>query len=275
VAAPVTLVDELGARSAQWVGDGWLSDPRGIAVAADGRVAVADPVLDRVHLLSPDGQMLELGIAENLDRPDGVAWAPGGILVVADTWSHRVLLHRPGDDETVVMPEPDGGWFGPRSAAVAGDGTIAVADTGNKRIVLYEPGEGSDFTVRTIGTAGSGPGEFSEPVGLAWIDEARLVVCDTGNHRLQILHRSGHPEAVVELGGIWADFYARPQIAVMPDGRFLVSDTPDAALWLVDTEQARRIELGGEGITPTGLAIASNTLYLADSAGRIWVLELS
>jgi len=275
VGLPTTLAEELGASSAEWVGEGWLSDPRGLAVAVDGRIAVADPALDRVHLFSPDGQMLELGIAENLDRPDGVAWAPGGILVVADTWSHRVLLHRPGDVEAVVMPEPGGGWFGPRSAAVAGDGTIAVADTGNKRVVLYEPGAGSDFAVRTIGSAGAGPGELSEPVGLAWIDDERLVVCDTGNHRLQILHRSGHPEAVIELGGIWTDFYARPQVAVMPDGRFLVSDTPDDSLWLVDTEQAHRIELGGEGITPTGLAVAHGALYLGDSAGRIWVLELS
>jgi len=275
IQVPAVLADELGVTSARILGEGWLADPRGLAVATDGRLAVADAGLNRVHLFSADGRFLEFDHGEPMDRPESTGWAPAGVLVVSDTWKHRVLLSRPGEEGVRILPEPDGGWFGPRGVAVAPDGTIAVTDTGNKRVVLFVPGHGVDFSVALLGGGGAEPGQFSEPVGVAWIDNERLVVCDTGNHRLQIIDRSGTAEAVIELEGIWQDFYARPQVAVLPDGRYLLSDTPAEMLWLVSPEEARRIDLSDEGITPTGVAIHDTTLYIADSNGRVWLLALS
>ncbi|MGD8441145.1 MAG: TIGR03663 family protein [Holophagae bacterium] len=272
---PAGLAAELGVGRARLVGDGYLADPRGVALAADGRLAVADVGSDRVVLFDADGRQLDQAIAEPMDRPEGVAWAPAGVLVVADTWGHRVVLARPGDAEVRVLPAPDGGWFGPRGVAVAPDGTIAVTDTGNKRVVLYEPRPGAGFGVRTLGGAGDGPGLFSEPVGVAWLDDDRLAVCDTGNHRLQIIDRRGAVDRVVELEGAWSDFYSRPQAAVLPDGRLLLSDTPAGALWLVDGDAARRLDLSSDGITPTGLDVRDGTLAIADLNGRVWLFELN
>lgn len=273
--APPVLAAELGVTRARVVGEGWLADPRGLAVDDDGRLAVADVGLDRIAFFDEQGAFLETVPTEPMDRPESVAWAQSGVLVVADTWNHRVLVLRPGEDTVRVLPEPEGGWFGPRGVAVAADGTIAVTDTGNKRVVFYQPGPGADFAVFPVGGGGDGPGQFSEPVGLAWLDDDRLLVCDTGNHRLQIIDQQGAALEVIELEGSWTDFYSRPQAAVLPGGRLLVSDTPSGSLWLVDGDDIRRIELGSDGIQPTGLAYSDGSLYMGDTNGRVWVFEMS
>jgi len=270
---PEILASGLGVTRARMVGEGWLTDPRGLAVTEDGRLAVADVGLNRIIFFDDEGRFVDDSPAEPMDRPESVAWAPAGVLVVADTWNHRVLVFRPGEEGVRVLPEPDGGWFGPRGVAVASDGTIAVTDTGNKRIVLYRPDRGADFTVGIVGGGGDAPGLFSEPVGLAWLDNERLLVCDTGNHRVQILDRSGTVLKVIDIADAWEDFYSRPQVAVLEGERILVSDTPSGSLWLIEGDDVRRLELGAAGITPTGLAYTNGELYIADSYGRVWVFD--
>jgi len=270
---PAILTDELGLTRARVVGEGWLTDPRGLAVAEAGGLAVADVGLNRVFFFDEEGRIVKETPAEPMDRPESVAWAPAEVIVVADTWNHRVVLFRPGEEGVRVLPDPDGGWFGPRAVAVAPNGAIAVTDTGNKRVVLYEPGDGTDFSVRIVGGGGDAPGQFSEPVGLAWLDDDRLLVCDTGNHRLQILDRSGTALRVIEIEDAWADFYSRPQAAVLDGGRILVSDTPSASVWLIDGDEVRRLELGGDGLIPTGLAFDDGVLYVGDNNGRVWIFD--
>ena len=270
---PAVLATELGMTRARVVGEGWLADPRGLAIGEDGVLAVADVGLDRIFFFDEEGLIVDEVPAESMDRPESVAWAPAEVLVVADTWNHRVVLFRPGEESVRVLPEPEGGWFGPRGVAVAPDGAIAVTDTGNKRVVVYEMAEGTDFSIQVLGGGGSDPGRFSEPVGLAWIDNDRLLVCDTGNHRLQIIDRMGAVERLIEIEDAWTDFYSRPLATVLDDGRILVSDTPSGSLWLIDGGGARRLELGGDGVIPTGLAFNDGALYVGDSNGRVWIFD--
>jgi len=270
---PAILTAELGMTRARVVGEGWLADPRGLAVAENGQLAAADVGLNRVVLFDDEGRIVDDNPAVGMDRPESVAWAPAEVLVVADTWNHRVVLFRPGEEGVRVLPEPEGGWFGPRGVAVAPDGAIAVTDTGNKRVVLYEPVDGTDFSVRLLGSGGDKPGQLSEPVGLAWLDADRLLVCDTGNHRVQILDRTGAVLKLIEIEDAWMDFYSRPQATMLDGGRILVSDTPSGSLWLIDGDEVRRLELGGDGIIPTGLAFNDGVLYLGDSNGRVWIFD--
>ena len=160
-----------------------------------------------------------------------MAWTPDGVVVVADTWNHRVLLYNPASGAARPLPAPDDGWYGPRSVAVAPDGTVAVSDTGHKRVALISFARGAP-SITTIGREGSAPGEFVEPVGLTWLDNQRLLVCDTGNRRLQVVDRAGRP-LVVPLPDAWSDFYSRPQLVALDDDRWLVTDVPAQSLWLV------------------------------------------
>ena len=263
---PPGIAAALGATSAAMWGEGWLMEPRGLAVGPDGALAVADVAAGEVDFYSPDGTVLEQKIPEPMNQPEALAWTPDGVLIVADTWNHRVLLYNPASGAARPMPEPEDGWYGPRSVAVAPDGTVAVSDTGHKRVALISFSGGAP-TVETIGREGSAPGEFVEPVGLAWLDNQRLLVCDTGNRRLQVVDRTGRPLGSVGLPEAWSDFYSRPQAVVLDGDRVLVTDVPGQALWLVEGGAPRRIDLAPEGITPSGLAVSGGSCILPISKG--------
>jgi predicted membrane-bound mannosyltransferase len=273
-AAPVpqVLATALGVGGARVFGEGWMVEPRGIGVSNEGELAVADPGLGEIIFFDAAQSLQEGGVPEPLKQPEAVTWTPDGVLVIADTWNHRVLVYRPETKAVRPLPEPPDGWYGPRAVAVAEDGTVAVADTGHKRIVLISGGP--DPKIETIGREGSGPGELVEPVGVAWLDRRRLVVCDTGNHRLQVLDRRGRALAEVSLPDAWADFYSRPQIFALAEDRWLVTDTPANSLWLVEHGVAQQIDLTDVDIKPSGLARKGNILYVADLGSRVWAFEL-
>lgn len=270
VAVPEVLHDQLGVVAIKVIGEGYLRSPRGLAVAG-GRVAVADPGLSRVTFYDLSGTPLDLTLATELKEPEDVAWLPGGVLAVADTWNHRVLVADLGAGKVRPVPAPGGGWYGPRSVAVSPSGVLAVSDTGNKRIALITPG---GRRVWTIGRSGSAPGELEEPVGVAWLGKRRLLVCDTGNHRLQVLTSGGRVQEIVPLPGSWPDRYARPQAAVLAPRLWVVSDTPSRALWLVRDGHPERVDLGELGIAPSGLAWSDPLLFVGDTNGRVWLMEL-
>jgi DNA-binding beta-propeller fold protein YncE len=269
---PQALAAALGVVGARVFGEGWMMEPRGIAVANDGRLAVADPGLGEIIFFDSAQSLQEGGVPESLKQPEAVAWTPDGVLVIADTWNHRVLVYRPETTAVRPLPVPPEGWYGPRAVAVAEDGTVAVADTGHKRIVLILGG--GEPKIETIGREGSGPGQLVEPVGVTWLDRRRLLVCDTGNHRLQVLDRGGRALAEVSLPDAWADFYSRPQILALAEDRWLVTDTPAKSLWLVEDGVAQQIDLGDADIAPSGLAREGDTLFVADIGGRVWAFQL-
>ena len=269
---PQALASALGVEGARVFGEGWMVEPRGIDVSEDGELAVADPGLGEIIFFGAALSLKEGGVPEPLKQPEAVTWTPDGVLVIADTWNHRVLVYRPESKKVRPLPEPPDGWYGPRAVAVAEDGTVAVADTGHKRIVLISGG--GEPKIETIGREGAGPGELVEPVGVTWLDSRRLLVCDTGNHRLQVLDRRGNALADVALPGAWTDFYSRPQILALAENQWLVTDTPARSLWLVEDGVVQQIDLTDAGIQPSGLARYGDTLYVADIGSRVWAFQL-
>jgi uncharacterized protein (TIGR03663 family) len=270
---PAPLAEALGVRSARVFGEGWMFEPRGLATSETGELAVADVILNEIVFFDKELAPAEGGVPETLQQPEAVAWTPDGVLVVADTWNHRVLVHNRESDNVRPLPSPPEGWYGPRALAVADDGTVAVTDTGHKRIVLISGGGGGP-KIESIGGEGSEPGQLVEPVGVTWLDRQRLLVCDTGNRRLQVLDRSGRALEVVALPEAWTDFYSRPQVLALSENRWLVTDVPAKSLWLVESGVPTRIDLREHDIVPSGLAHHGNTLYVSDLGSRVWAFEL-
>ncbi|HEY8369003.1 MAG TPA: NHL repeat-containing protein, partial [Thermodesulfobacteriota bacterium] len=116
-----------------------LAGPSAVAVDRAGRVWVAEPQADRVIRL-PDRAASTPRVATPegaLRRPLGLAAAPDGTLLVADTGNHRIVRLAP-DGRIVATyggPGDDPGEFErPAAVAAAPDGTFLVADTGNHRV---------------------------------------------------------------------------------------------------------------------------------------------
>jgi len=55
---------------------------------------------------------------------------------------------------------------------------------------------------------------------------------------------------------------------------WVVSDTPGQALWVVRDGAVDRVSLASEDIAPTGVAVAGQSLYVADLGGMIWIFDL-
>lgn len=198
---------------------GEFTDPRGLATDPAGNLYVADHGNNRVQKLDSNGRFLAVwgrnggegssgrGPAQ-FTRPRGVAIDSAGHLFVADKNNNRVQEFgadgqfmrkwgRNGGDGSAGLGS--GEFNTPYSVAVDRSGQVYVADTGNNRIQAFSSNGG--FLARFghgggDGVAGSGPGEFSGPYGVATDCRGGLYVSDEGNNRIQKFSDAGAPAAV-------------------------------------------------------------------------------
>lgn len=178
---------------------GQFSAPRGMAMAPDGTIYVADSRNHRIEHFALDGTLLKAwGTYANItegnapegtfNEPWGVAVAPDGTIFVTDTWNYRIQKFT-ADGQFLNMWGyfgQDGSanaLYGPRGIVIDQDGKVFVTDTGNKRVVVYDL-EGNYIT--EFGGLGSELGQFDEPVGIAVAPDGKVFIADTWNQRIQI-----------------------------------------------------------------------------------------
>jgi predicted membrane-bound mannosyltransferase/DNA-binding beta-propeller fold protein YncE len=194
-----------GSRELPVVGEVTLPNAvvRGVAVAGDGTLFVADTLNHRVWHVDHQGVLgsfggygAELG---QLNEPWGVAIDAMDNIYVADTWNHRIqkfsyegeVLTAWGSLAQVVetgVPGTEGRFYGPRGVAVGPNNELYVTDTGNKRVQVFDLD--GNF-LREFGGGGSAPGRLDEPVGIAVGDDGDVAVADIWNRRIQIFASDG------------------------------------------------------------------------------------
>ena len=182
-----------------------------------------------------------------------------------------------GDLTLEAVPGPADGTpierAGPYDVAASG---IAVAPCGD--IVMVD-GDAGRIVVElvcgdraTLGRPGSGPGEFANPTGLA-IADARLIVADTGNARLQLFRLND-----LGLSGVWQGRFAQPQ-ALAADGadRLLIADPAAGTVrrFGIDGVEDTAFAASGGGFTdPRFVAAGAGNWVLVADAGPEEVLVL-
>jgi DNA-binding beta-propeller fold protein YncE len=130
-----------------------------------------------------------LGIA--VERADGSA----GYVYVADTQNHRIQKFSNTGAfllEWGSYGSGQGQFNEPSAIAIefrpAGNGAVYVADTGNERIQKFS----SDGVFITAwGTAGSGRGQFREPLGIAVGTSGEVFVTDAELNNVQVFANAG------------------------------------------------------------------------------------
>lgn len=152
------------------------------ALAADGSHWVADTNRNRVLHLAANGDVLG-SFSGDLQRPRGIAIAPGGDLVVSNSNLNRVQRYAP-DGTLVATLATVGSGPGqvrtPSNVTIVGTGPTAlvyVADSGNDRIVVLQ----LDGT--PVHTFGEGELDTPRSVSVNPVD-GTIAVADWNNDRV-------------------------------------------------------------------------------------------
>ncbi|MBI4904372.1 MAG: 6-bladed beta-propeller [Acidobacteria bacterium] len=187
----------------------------------------ADPVI----VANPDGTVLRswgrgLYTIPHSIRIDG----EGNVWTVdaGDSHIRKFSAHgRPLLDVVVKLPEkPKGAFCGATDVAFLRDGAFLVADGyQNARVVEFSR-EGK--RVKQWGTAGTGPGEFHTPHGIAVDANDRVYVADRENGRVQWFDREGRYR------GMWTH-----------TGKAFSLKVTDDSVWI--GTQPRNVPNGAEG----------------------------
>lgn len=153
----------------------------------------------------------------------------------------------------------------PHDAAFSPDGTlIYLTDMGNSRVVVLEA-----MTLRLVGRFGAN--ELSRPHDAEFDHAGRLLVADTGNHRVAIYEVKG---AAGNLVGALKGLSGPEGVAVAPDGRVIVTNTAGGSVSVFrDGRLERTVGRAGSGkgefARPHDVeAAADGSIYIVDSGNH-------
>lgn len=193
--ARIQHINDKGEAIGGWRMPDWrIGKPVGLSVGPDGNVYVPDTHYDRVIVYTPDGKEIRRWGSRGTE-PGQFIWPTD----VAFDKSGNVYVSEYGDHDRIQVFAPDGkflrqfGSFGdgpgqfmrPQSMVIDGD-MLYVTDSCNHRISVWK----TDGTfVRNFGSPGSALGQFRFPYGLDEDKQGRLVVCEFGNSRVQLVDK--------------------------------------------------------------------------------------
>ncbi len=147
---------------------------------------------------------------------------------------------------------------------------LAVQDTSSRDY----PSEGEELPAgRVLGGPGSGPGQFSEPRGVAADARGNLYVADTKNSRVEIL--DGNGAFLRALGGVKGGGDGQLNepcgVAVGPDGEIYVADTWNHRVARFSAEGEWRGEWKDPDrgfFGPRAVVFAKGFLYVSDTGNK-------
>jgi DNA-binding beta-propeller fold protein YncE len=268
---------------------GQFQAPHGIAVAPDGSIYIADTGNHRIQHLSLDGETLHVwgtlsptsdGTAPggSFNEPWGIAIAPDGYVLVADTWNHRIQKFSP--DGTFVtawgefgLPDTINGYYGPRDVVVDPLGRVYVTDTGNKRVSVHD----SDGTfLFQVGSGGYLAGELDEPVGFDLNSEGNLLIADTWNLRIQSFSEIETDTFAYQNEWLLEGWYGqsienKPYLAVGPEDQFCVTDPEGHRVLCFNKEGEYLFGWGSFGSAADQFNLPSGIAFGPD--GDVWVVD--
>lgn len=152
-------------------GNARFDHPKGIAVAPDGSVLVADTGSRLVRRITQPAGVVST-VASGFQSPAGIAVNAAGEIFVGD----GTVVEKIATDGTVSVFAS--GFNQPTALAFDSLGNLYVADTGNNAIRRIAP----SALVTTV----IEPGVLNAPTGLAFDPAGRLLIADSGNHVIRI-----------------------------------------------------------------------------------------
>ncbi len=207
--------------------------PSGVAVDETDRIFIVDTGNHRVQVYSKDGydfvgQFGSGGLRDgNFLTPIGIAVEtyPRERVYVTDCFNDRVQIFDTSKNTFPFVNKLGRPLRWPVGVA-SNEGKLYVSSKGLQRVLVYDVGKGTPGVTMDIGWKGSRPGTFDAPRGMAAHAQGNLFVCDTGNHRVQVVNpRTGNP--LTHFGSIGrkeGQFMNPSHAAFTTSGRLVVTD---------------------------------------------------
>lgn len=203
-----------------------LDSPYGVAVADDGRIAVAECSSNSVAVLDKDGKKIT-SLGKNSESgyavfvyPRGVAISLDNCLLVADnhkiqkvTWDGK-LIQSVGcyGSKELQFSTPCGIKTSPLT------GKIYIVESSNHRVQVLN----QDLTLSfAFGNQGSNEREFTRPRDIAIDCDGFLYVSDAGNHRVQKFTSSGEFVCYIGTPGSGPGQLSRPHGIIIDNNGLL------------------------------------------------------
>lgn len=161
-----------------------------VALLLDGdSLLVADSARHAVYVYDRELRPARV-LCRDFARPAGLAWAPGGdTLLVADAGANRVLrLDRRGRLLPWAAPDSLRAVFNTPTHISQRDGRIVVTDSFAGRLVVMDA---AGAQLQTLGQAGTSPGSFARPKGVALDARGRLFAVDALFGNVQVFDPQG------------------------------------------------------------------------------------
>ncbi|HLQ26516.1 MAG TPA: tetratricopeptide repeat protein [Acidiferrobacterales bacterium] len=171
---------------------GQLKDPGEIVYSPRDRLYVADRGNHRVSVFSGDGVFLfSFGagpVPEGLDKPTHVAVDAQEQVYVLDSGGARVSVYAYNGRllKQISVEKLNYAESPPKLSALAVDrqGQVFLADRANGKILQLDWQAAKPL--RSFGSKGSGRGQFSHVTSMTISDDRKLMLGDSGNHKLEI-----------------------------------------------------------------------------------------
>jgi glucose/arabinose dehydrogenase len=238
-----------GTGSRSWCGDGGaatrakLAFPRDVAVAPDGSLVIADTGNNVIRRVTPDGVIgtlagdgtfagrspreVEPAAHPRFSRPAGIAVAPDGSILVADSGNRTVRRITSDGKVRIVMGgrrRIGASLTAPWDVVALPNGDVLVADAVARRVLRRTP-DGTVTTLAGTGRFGStgdgGPATaatFWSPVALAALPDGGLLIADSGAGTVRHVDSAGIITTVARVTG--QTIFG---VAAAPDGAVLVA----------------------------------------------------
>lgn len=273
-----------------------FSKPCGMALDTYGNIYIVDSGNYLIQLFNKNyeyGGTFELAKGSGLGQfsnPTSLAIDPRtGSFIIVDQGNHRLQLHANKTYKSF-------GGYGsehqklntPHDVVVDLEGNLLVSDMNNHRIQKWSTsGDWTDFEPDALGctrfgSKGSGDTQLLFPHGLAIDIENNVLVCDYGNHRVQMFNSSGaHLRYFGKKGSGPGEFWFPTGLAVDNTRKILVCEKNNHRIQIISPQGIRIFHTGSGGHGdkqfwyPSSVLLATNgTILVADSGNnRIQLLS--
>ncbi len=247
-----------------------LREPLGLAADPAGGLFVADAMAGKIFRFSEDGRFVEFetpGLKASV-YPIDVA-VNGPFVYVLDYNSNSLLrFEGKGAFLDVLLSFEKMDRMSPVSITTAGGARFVTADVKNHGFAVWSQLLDLEFSWNDYGW---GAGALDSPLKAAMSPDERIIVCDSGNRRVQVFSPSGRFESFLEPPADHA--FGSPR-ALCSDarGNIFIADTETGEVHIFDTGFAWAGVIDGwegERITPASVAAGwDSVLYVADLRKR-------